>query len=53
MIIAKRDGRLTTFNLNKIEMAILKSFEAVDGEVSDYAKEKYIYDNFPTNNNIP
>ena len=40
MIIAKRDGRLTTFNLNKIEMAILKSFEAVDGEVSDYAKEK-------------
>ena len=40
MKIIKRDGRLTNFNLNKIEMAILKSFEAVDGEITEYAKEK-------------
>ena len=40
MKIIKRDGRLTNFNLNKIEMAILKSFKAVDGEITEYAKEK-------------
>ena len=40
MKIIKRDGRETQFNLHKIENAILKSFIAVDGEVSDYAKDK-------------
>ncbi len=40
MKIIKRDGRQVTFNLNKIEGAILKSFMAVDGEVTEYAKEK-------------
>lgn len=40
MKIIKRDGRETQFNLQKIENAILKSFIAVDGEISDYAKDK-------------
>ena len=40
MKIIKRDGRDAQFNLNKIEKAILKSFIAVDGEISDYANEK-------------
>ena len=40
MKIIKRDGRESQFNLHKIENAILKSFIAVDGEVSDYARDK-------------
>ena len=40
MKIIKRDGRQVNFNLSKIETAILKSFIAVDGHVSDYAKHK-------------
>ena len=50
MKIIKRDGRLADFNPEKIESAILKSFNAVDGGSSAYAKEKadniarYIYD---------
>ena len=40
MKIIKRDGRQVNFNRNKIETAILKSFIAVDGEVTDYAKHK-------------
>ena len=40
MRIIKRDGREVMFNLNKIEKAILKSFLAVDGMITDYAKEK-------------
>ena len=38
--IKKRDGRIVEFNKNKIVNAILKAFEQVDGEVSDYALEK-------------
>lgn len=38
--IRKRDGRIVEFNRNKIVNAILKAFEQVDGEVSDYAIEK-------------
>ena len=40
MKIIKRDGRQVNFNRNKIETAILKSFIAVDGEVTEYAKHK-------------
>ena len=38
--IKKRDGRLVEFNRNKITTAILKAFNAVDGEITPYAKEK-------------
>ena len=38
--IKKRDGRVVKFNKNKIVNAILRAFEDVDGEVSDYAIEK-------------
>lgn len=38
--IKKRDGRIVEFNRNKIVNAILKAFEQVDGEISDYAIEK-------------
>ena len=40
MKIIKRDGRQVNFNPHKIEKAILKSFEAVDGEISEYAQIK-------------
>ncbi len=40
MEIIKRDGRQVNFNSYKIEAAILKSFAAVDGEITEYAKEK-------------
>lgn len=42
MEIRKRDGRLVTFNEEKIVDAILKAFKSVDGEISEYAKEKAI-----------
>ena len=38
--IIKRDGRQMPFEKEKIEKAILKSFKAVDGQISDYAKIK-------------
>ena len=38
--IKKRDGRIVEFNRNKIVNAILKAFEEMDGEISDYALEK-------------
>ena len=38
--IKKRDGRVVEFNRNKIVNAILKAFEEMDGEISDYALEK-------------
>ena len=40
MAIIKRDGRTVEFDKNKIINAILKAFEAVDGEVTKYAREK-------------
>lgn len=38
--IQKRDGRIVDFNKQKIINAILAAFNDVDGEISDYAKEK-------------
>lgn len=38
--IIKRDGRKVQFNRVKIERAIEKAFEEVDGEVTDYALSK-------------
>ena len=38
--IIKRDGRKVPFNKRKIENAIYKAFEDVDGEVSEWAMEK-------------
>jgi ribonucleoside-triphosphate reductase len=38
--VIKRDGTKVPFEKEKIVNAILKAFKAVDGEVSDYAKEK-------------
>lgn len=38
--VIKRDGRKKDFDASKIEAAILKAFVAVDGEATDYAKEK-------------
>ena len=38
--IKKRDGRVVNFNKKKIVNAILKAFEEVDGEVTEYAIEK-------------
>ena len=38
--VIKRDGRKKDFDASKIENAILKAFVAVDGEATEYAKEK-------------
>lgn len=40
MNVIKRDGRIVKFDTTKIENAILAAFKSVDGEISDYAKEK-------------
>lgn len=40
MKVVKRDGRRVNFNKDKIKEAILKAFIEVDGEETDYAKEK-------------
>ena len=40
MIVIKRDGREVQFDKNKIVNAILKAFVAVDGDITDYAKQK-------------
>ena len=40
MLIIKRDGTKEEFNGQKIMDAILKAFEAVDGEISEYAETK-------------
>lgn len=40
MKVIKRDGRVAEFDKEKIEIAILKAFIDVDGEVSIYAKDK-------------
>lgn len=37
--ITKRDGRKVQYNRRKIERAMEKAFEEVDGEVNDYAEE--------------
>ena len=38
--IKKRDGRVVEFNKNKIVNAILKAFQQVDGDISNYALGK-------------
>ena len=38
--VIKRDGRQVPFDTQKIIAAILKAFQAVDGEITDYAKVK-------------
>ena len=38
--IIKRDGREVNFDKSKIENAILKAFNEVDGEITPFAKEK-------------
>lgn len=38
--ITKRDGRQVPFNKRKIESAILRAFEAMDGEITPYALDK-------------
>lgn len=40
MKVIKRDGRVVEFDKEKIEIAILKAFIDVDGEVGVYAKDK-------------
>lgn len=40
MKIEKRDGRIVEFNQNKIIEAILLAFKEVDGEITEYAKNK-------------
>ena len=38
--VTKRDGRKKNFNKEKIKMAVLKAFVEVDGEETQYAKDK-------------
>lgn len=38
--IRKRDNRLVPFDSEKIKKAVLKAFLSVDGEITDYAKER-------------
>ena len=38
--VIKRDGRKVNFQSDKITAAVLSAFLAVDGELTDYAKEK-------------
>ena len=38
--VIKRDGRTMPFDTQKIKNAILKSFKAIDGEISEYAETK-------------
>lgn len=40
MKIIKRDGVIQDFDKDKIVNAVLKAFNEVDGEITDYAKEK-------------
>ena len=38
--VVKRDGRKVEFDPSKIQDAVLKAFNAVDGEITPYAEEK-------------
>ena len=40
MYVVKRDGRKMPFSTEKIKKAILKSFKAVDGQITPYAETK-------------
>ena len=39
-MVIKRDGRKVNFDKNKIQLAVLKAFLDVDGEETQYAKDK-------------
>lgn len=38
--VRKRDGRIVDFDKNKIQEAVLRAFEQVDGDITSYAKQK-------------
>lgn len=40
LYVRKRDGKLVPFKQEKVINAVLAAFEEVDGEITDYAKEK-------------
>lgn len=40
MVVIKRDGRQVPFDKNKIRLAVLKAFIDLDGEETQYAKDK-------------
>ena len=40
MKVIKRDGRIVEFDPKKIHNAILAAFKSVDGEITEYAKDK-------------
>jgi ribonucleoside-triphosphate reductase len=40
LYVIKRDGRKAAFDPKKIKSAVLKAFNAVDGEITPYAEEK-------------
>jgi len=40
MEVIKRDGRQVSFDKAKIENAVLKAFNEVDGKITEYAKDK-------------
>lgn len=42
MIVTKRDGREVPFDKTKIKESVLKAFEEVDGEITQYAQHKAI-----------
>ena len=40
LLIIKRDGSVVEFDRTKIENAVLAAFDEVDGQITDYAKQK-------------
>ena len=40
LLIIKRDGSVVEFDRTKIENAVLAAFDDVDGQITDYAKQK-------------
>lgn len=40
MKVIKRDGRKVAFQEDKVKIAVLKAFLQVDGETTDYARDK-------------
>lgn len=40
MRVIKRDGRRVEFQEDKVKIAVLKAFKQIDGEITDYARDK-------------
>lgn len=40
MRVIKRDGRKVEFQEDKVKIAVLKAFKQIDGEITDYARNK-------------